>query len=83
MICVDLSKSMDAFDIQPTRLEKIKFEMKKVVENYEALTAALEELTEIYNYVKDNEEEGSTQRFEEQGKVMKYVGKFYKCHLVP
>lgn len=31
MICVDLSKSMDAFDIQPTRLEKIKFEMKKVV----------------------------------------------------
>ncbi len=32
-------------------------EMKKVVENYEALTAALEELTEIYNYVKDNEED--------------------------
>jgi len=31
MICVDLSKSMDAFDIQPSRLEKIKFEMKKVV----------------------------------------------------
>jgi len=31
MICVDLSKSMDAFDIQPTRLEKIKFEMKKIV----------------------------------------------------
>lgn len=31
MICVDLSKSMDAFDIQPTRLEKVKFEMKKVV----------------------------------------------------
>lgn len=30
MICVDLSKSMDAFDIQPTRLEKIKFEMKRV-----------------------------------------------------
>ena len=24
MICVDLSKSMDAFDIQPTRLEKVK-----------------------------------------------------------
>ena len=24
MICVDLSKSMDAYDIQPTRLEKIK-----------------------------------------------------------
>lgn len=31
MICVDLSKSMDAFDIQPTRLEKIKFEMKRLV----------------------------------------------------
>lgn len=34
MICVDLSKSMDAFDIQPTRLEKIKNEMKKVVEAF-------------------------------------------------
>lgn len=31
MVCVDLSKSMDAFDIQPTRLEKIKFELKKLV----------------------------------------------------
>jgi Ca-activated chloride channel homolog len=31
MICVDLSKSMDAFDIQPTRLQKVKFEMKKIV----------------------------------------------------
>jgi len=31
MICVDLSKSMDAFDIQPTRLEKVKNEMKKLV----------------------------------------------------
>lgn len=31
MICIDLSTSMDAFDIQPTRLEKIKFEMKKLV----------------------------------------------------
>lgn len=29
--CVDLSKSMDAFDIQPTRLEKVKNEMKKIV----------------------------------------------------
>jgi Ca-activated chloride channel homolog len=31
VICIDLSKSMDAFDIQPTRLEKVKFEMKKLV----------------------------------------------------
>lgn len=30
MICVDLSKSMDAFDIQPTRLEKVKNELKKL-----------------------------------------------------
>ncbi len=34
MICVDLSKSMDAFDIQPTHLEKIKFEMKRIVEAF-------------------------------------------------
>ncbi len=34
MICVDLSKSMEAFDIQPSRLEKIKFEMKKIVEAF-------------------------------------------------
>lgn len=31
VICVDLSKSMDAFDVQPSRLEKVKFELKKVV----------------------------------------------------
>jgi Ca-activated chloride channel family protein len=31
MICIDLSKSMDAFDIQPTRLEKVKNELKKLV----------------------------------------------------
>jgi Ca-activated chloride channel family protein len=31
MLCVDLSKSMDAFDIQPSRLQKIKFELKKIV----------------------------------------------------
>jgi Ca-activated chloride channel family protein len=31
MVCVDLSKSMDAFDIQPTRLEKVKNELKKLV----------------------------------------------------
>lgn len=34
MICVDLSKSMDAFDIQPTRLEKIKYELNKIVESF-------------------------------------------------
>ena len=34
MICVDLSKSMEAYDIQPTRLEKIKFEMKKIVDAF-------------------------------------------------
>jgi len=34
MICVDLSKSMDALDIPPTRLEKVKYEMKKIVEAF-------------------------------------------------
>lgn len=34
MICVDLSKSMDALDIAPTRLEKVKYEMKKIVEAF-------------------------------------------------
>jgi Ca-activated chloride channel family protein len=34
MICVDLSKSMDALDIAPTRLEKIKHEMKKIVAEF-------------------------------------------------
>src|SRR5882724_7625945 len=34
MICVDLSKSMDAFDIQPSRLEKVKYEMKRIVEAF-------------------------------------------------
>jgi Ca-activated chloride channel family protein len=34
MICVDLSKSMDAFDVQPTRIEKIKYELKRVVEAF-------------------------------------------------
>ncbi|WP_258104262.1 VWA domain-containing protein [Marinoscillum sp. MHG1-6] len=33
-ICVDLSQSMNAFDIQPTRLEKVKFELKKIVEAF-------------------------------------------------
>lgn len=30
MICVDLSESMNAFDIQPSRLEKVKFELKNI-----------------------------------------------------
>jgi Ca-activated chloride channel homolog len=34
MICVDLSKSMDAFDVQPSRIEKIKYELKRVVEAF-------------------------------------------------
>jgi Ca-activated chloride channel family protein len=34
MICIDLSKSMDAFDIQPSRIEKVKFELKKLVQAF-------------------------------------------------
>lgn len=34
MICVDLSKSMDALDIAPTRLEKVKNELKKIVQTF-------------------------------------------------
>ena len=34
MIAVDLSESMNAFDIQPTRLEKLKFELKNIVEAF-------------------------------------------------
>jgi len=33
-IAVDLSQSMNAFDIQPTRLEKVKYELKKIVEAF-------------------------------------------------
>lgn len=33
-IAVDLSESMNAHDIQPTRLERIKFELKKIVEAF-------------------------------------------------
>ena len=33
-ICVDLSQSMNAFDIQPTRIERVKFELKKIVEAF-------------------------------------------------
>ena len=32
MIAVDLSESMNANDIQPSRIEKVKFEIKKIVE---------------------------------------------------
>lgn len=34
MICVDLSRSMDATDIAPTRVEKVKFELKRIVEAF-------------------------------------------------
>ncbi|MCO6357411.1 vWA domain-containing protein [Roseivirga pacifica] len=33
-IAVDLSQSMNAFDIAPTRLEKVKFELSKIVEAF-------------------------------------------------
>ncbi|MEQ9425383.1 MAG: VWA domain-containing protein [Cyclobacteriaceae bacterium] len=33
-IAVDLSQSMNAFDIQPSRLEKLKFELKNLVEAF-------------------------------------------------
>ncbi|MFT6865662.1 MAG: Ca-activated chloride channel family protein [Cyclobacteriaceae bacterium] len=33
-VCVDLSQSMNAFDIQPTRLERVKFELKNIVEAF-------------------------------------------------
>ena len=33
-IAVDLSQSMNAFDIQPTRLEKVKYELKNIVEAF-------------------------------------------------
>ena len=34
MIRVDLSESMNAYDIQPTRLEKVKFELKNLVDAF-------------------------------------------------
>jgi len=34
MVCVDLSESMNAMDIQPTRLEKVKFELKNLVDAF-------------------------------------------------
>jgi Ca-activated chloride channel family protein len=33
-ICVDLSESMNANDVQPTRLEKVKFELKNIVSEF-------------------------------------------------
>lgn len=33
-IAVDLSKSMNAYDVQPSRLEKIKFELKKMIKEF-------------------------------------------------
>ena len=33
-IAVDLSNSMNAYDIQPTRLEKVKYELKNIVEAF-------------------------------------------------
>ncbi|MEH0157562.1 VWA domain-containing protein [Limibacter armeniacum] len=33
-LCVDLSKSMDATDIQPSRLSKVKFEMKNLIQSF-------------------------------------------------
>ena len=34
MILVDLSESMNADDIEPSRLEKVKFEMKKIINEF-------------------------------------------------
>jgi Ca-activated chloride channel homolog len=33
-IAVDLSESMNGFDVQPTRLEKVKFELKKLISTF-------------------------------------------------
>jgi hypothetical protein len=34
MIAIDLSESMNVKDIQPSRIEKIKFELKKIVDEF-------------------------------------------------
>lgn len=33
-ICVDLSQSMNAFDVQPSRIERVKFELKNIIEAF-------------------------------------------------
>lgn len=33
-VCIDLSQSMNAMDVQPSRLEKVKFELKNIVEAF-------------------------------------------------
>ncbi len=33
-ICIDLSESMNAFDVQPTRLERVKFELRNIIESF-------------------------------------------------
>ena len=33
-ICVDLSESMNAFDVQPSRLERVKFELKRLADAF-------------------------------------------------
>ena len=35
MIAVDLSESMNANDIQPSRIEKVKFEIKRIVNEFD------------------------------------------------
>ena len=35
MIAVDLSESMNANDIQPTRIEKVKFEIKRIINEFD------------------------------------------------
>ncbi len=35
-LCIDLSQSMNASDVQPSRLEKIKFELKDIIKSFSA-----------------------------------------------